>query len=582
MADLFYVSSIPVTGSPYSSASLIALVRDFERDANTHRKLIQEIQQYQPESFYSTTIQILRKGMDSPGAKFLISLLVARRLLFRALCDRALDREQALALARHAIHVDPAADAALAHQLADSAGAGPDFSSRGEAGRLMEILSEISGGPRLLPSLMRILRIANPYLRSKAVLMIGRGNRSVKWARSRLSESDPRIRANAVEALWSTDTEEARELLEFASHDSNNRVAGNAVLGLYRMGEVSTLTELVKMAAHSSVSFRTTAAWVMGETGDPRFSEILARMLADSAKAVRTKAFVAVGTVRTAVAQVSRADQWRVVGLCRPQDPRTGRRRIQVTTVTAEGSETPRVLPVQFILSEDGQPVWSYEVVEKPASEPLSVVFLLPRGGTHDRAPWNRGALRCLSLKRPIDLWSAVPYFSPRNLPTEIYPNQEMPVFTANPIVVAAAFQQIPKACDCSLFWDAVERSIQPGNVPLRGQRHLIVLAPAEIGEPAADSLIAAVHASRTSVRVVSTGPNPALQEFCSRTGGYFLPAKNEPNAIEDCVSLAYLNLLSRYEIRYQPVCPDAASLKIRVHTPEGWGETAVALSLTG
>lgn len=42
--------------------------------------------------------------------------------------------------------------------------------------------------------------------------------------------------------------------------------------------------------------------------------------------------------------------------------------------------------------------------------------------------------------------------------------------------------------------------------------------------------------------------------------------------------AIAYLNLLARYTISYQPVSRDARSLRIRVHTPSGWGETDIPI----
>jgi hypothetical protein len=39
----------------------------------------------------------------------------------------------------------------------------------------------------------------------------------------------------------------------------------------------------------------------------------------------------------------------------------------------------------------------------------------------------------------------------------------------------------------------------------------------------------------------------------------------------------AYLNLLARYEIAYQPVVVNAPALKVRVQTLNGWGETLIA-----
>ena len=558
------------------------MVRDFDRDANANRKFIRDIQQYEPETFYSTAIEILKNGADLPGPKFLVTLLVTQNLLFRALCDPAFNREQALAVGRRAVVIDPMVDATLARQLADATVTSPDLSGLGEAARLMEILGEISDGPRILPSLMRMLRNANSHVRSKAVLMIGHGNRSPKWIRSRLEESDSRVRANAVEALWGMEGEEARELLDLASRDSNNRAVGNALLGLYLIGETSALGDLIKMAGHAFPAFRTTAAWVMGQTGDVRFSEILGRMLGDNDGMVRKTAFEAVRRIRTSVAQVSQSNEWHLAGFCSPQDPRTGQRRVQVALITADSRETPRVLPVQFILSEDGQPVWSYRVLERPAPESMSVIFLVPKGGFHDLKPWNQGALRCLNWRRPTDLWCTIPYFSPDDVPLEIYPNLEPPVFTASAELAAASFEQPAKWADCSLFWGAVLRAADLGNGPVRGKRHMIVFAPVDIGKAPDDSILAAVHASRTSVQVVSTVPNPSLRELCGRIGGHFLQVEDTPDAIRDQISLSYLSLLTRYEIRYQPVCPDAAALKLRVQTPAGWGETTVPFPAAG
>jgi hypothetical protein len=42
-------------------------------------------------------------------------------------------------------------------------------------------------------------------------------------------------------------------------------------------------------------------------------------------------------------------------------------------------------------------------------------------------------------------------------------------------------------------------------------------------------------------------------------------------------IGQAYLNLLARYEIAYQPVAPNASVLKVRIQAPGGWGETLIA-----
>ncbi len=571
-----YVSSLFETQALYSPASLVALVRDFDRETVTNRQRITEFLQCEPEIFYLTGIEILKKDMDSRAAQYLVVLFANGNLLFRALCDPALDLDRAMDLARQAHRGDPSVDVRLARQLADADTADSGIAP-GMAERLLEIIDQISDGKRILPSLMRMLRNNNAFLRSKVVLMIGRGGGSLNWIEKRLQETDTRVRANAIEAMWGIDSPQARELLQWASRDTSNRVVGNALLGLYRLGEISPLSDLVKMASHDSPTFRRTAAWVMGETGDPRFSEVLGRMIADSSANVRKNAFAAVRQVREATARISQTTEWPVAVAVGAKNPRTGERRVSVAVVAADGRANAPVLPAQFLLSENGQPVWSYRVAEKMAPGPMSAVFLFPRKFDKSGQAWDQGALRCLHWKRSTDLWSTLPYTGTDDAPSARPADLELPTFIANSAAAARSFQETPKRLDCTGFWTAVQRAVMTGNAPQRGHRHMIVLAPDEVGDNANDSLISAVQVSRTSIQVISTATNPALREFCHRVDGRFLYLKVGSD-IEEAVSLAYLTLLARYEIRYRSDSPDATSLKLRVHTPNGWGEMTVDL----
>ena len=82
-----------------------------------------------------------------------------------------------------------------------------------------------------------------------------------KTAERLLTKRDPRVRANAIEALWGSDSALARGLFREASRDVNNRVAGNALLGLYLLGDTSAVPQILKMAAQPDPLFRATAAW---------------------------------------------------------------------------------------------------------------------------------------------------------------------------------------------------------------------------------------------------------------------------------------------------------------------------------
>ena len=88
---------------------------------------------------------------------------------------------------------------------------------------------------------------------------------------------------------------------------------GNALLGLYYLGDCSVIPKIVKMADHEASLFRAAAAWVMGETGDARFVKTLARMLMEPNPTVRKRAFAAIGRIKAASAQTGHA-RWRVCG----------------------------------------------------------------------------------------------------------------------------------------------------------------------------------------------------------------------------------------------------------------------------
>ena len=92
------------------------------------------------------------------------------------------------------------------------------------------------------------------------------------------------------------------------------------------------------MARHDSALFRATAAWVMGETGDPRFTEILAGLLRETHAVIRKRAFAALGSIRAAVA-VSAPRARMPACAARLLDSETGRpvRRVLLGVAAAGG-----------------------------------------------------------------------------------------------------------------------------------------------------------------------------------------------------------------------------------------------------
>jgi hypothetical protein len=66
------------------------------------------------------------------------------------------------------------------------------------------------------------------------------------------------------------------------------------------------------------------------------------------------------------------------------------------------------------------------------------------------------------------------------------------------------------------------------------------------------------------------------LQEFCRLT--HILFRSGGPEDVAAMIGQAYLNLLARYEIVYQPIATNASHLKVRVQTPGAWGEAVIAV----
>src|ERR1039458_2065424 len=64
--------------------------------------------------------------------------------------------------------------------------------------------------------------------------------------------------------------------------------------------------------------------------------------------------------------------EW-LVSACRVgKDPKKTSRRVRVAVVPDTGSESLKLLPTHFIVSDDHQPVMSYQVIERPAREAMN------------------------------------------------------------------------------------------------------------------------------------------------------------------------------------------------------------------
>ena len=149
-----------------------------------------------------------------------------------------------------------------------------------------------------MPILGHLVSSRDARMAAKAALFVGKRLQSPAWAEKQLKHEDARIRANAIESLWGLDTDAAKNLLVNCASDDCNRVVGNALVGLHLVGEPGVMDEVKSMASLGKPQFRSTAAWSMGQIGDPEFLPGLKGLLRDDDPMVRGTALRALVQIR--------------------------------------------------------------------------------------------------------------------------------------------------------------------------------------------------------------------------------------------------------------------------------------------
>jgi hypothetical protein len=261
------------------------------------RVLINEDQR----GFVTAAAQLLSQE-DKTAFQPVIETLARGAGVIQQLCDpELLDKDSSIELAQRIAAIEPRLDTKLVSLLPGRGSVTCDGANAVVAERALEILDAISASMRLVPMLAHLIGHPNPRLRAKISKLVGRTIRNARALEERLNEVDPRVRANAVESLWGEKAPWAPTLLWKATHDVNNRVAGNALFGLYDLQDEKVIPHIVSMAEHPKPLFRSTAAWTMGRTGDKQFLPALEKLTRDLYALVRKNA-------RKAIEQINKPE----------------------------------------------------------------------------------------------------------------------------------------------------------------------------------------------------------------------------------------------------------------------------------
>ncbi len=223
---------------------------------------------------------ILRDPGQQPRHRQLIQTLKERGVLPILLGDASyFDLREAAVVAQTAMEESRGFDDDLIQFIKSARVDAPD--SINQAVRLLSVLESVCAPDWLV---LRLLDLKHSEARicSKVTLILGRLTGSPKWLRARLKDKDPRIRANAIESLWNVRTVGLDEVLLEAARDPHHRIAANAALGLYKLGDVAAVRILYSMLRHQDELFRRAALWAIDQVPDSRYLAIVENIAAHS------------------------------------------------------------------------------------------------------------------------------------------------------------------------------------------------------------------------------------------------------------------------------------------------------------
>src|SRR4051794_1776285 len=92
---------------------------------------------------------------------------------------------------------------------------------------------------------------------------------------------DARVRANAIEAIWRSNTPEAESIFLSALRDTDHRVILNALVGRYFVGDAGAFDKMVELSKHESAKVRRAAVWAFGFILDRRARPVLEQLVCD-------------------------------------------------------------------------------------------------------------------------------------------------------------------------------------------------------------------------------------------------------------------------------------------------------------
>jgi hypothetical protein len=234
----------------------------------------------------ASILYLSEKGADQLGVQLISWLTTTDSYLTAVLDPEILSLESAKRVCSLFRQSDPYFFTHLSRLAFDTAKPQPPAFKT----RALAILDDLSKDDPIVPWLRYLTNHTDERVRSKAVKVLCRLRPSKSTVELHLQSTDPRVRANAVEALWHTPGTAASSIFKSALNDPHHRVVANALVGLYYRKEPGTLNTIINLTDHPSPQFRLAMVWALGAVADRRGIPALRKLLSDPSEAVQNKA----------------------------------------------------------------------------------------------------------------------------------------------------------------------------------------------------------------------------------------------------------------------------------------------------
>lgn len=566
-----------VLHAQHPDIALDVVLDRFDTDRHLGARLIRQLAGSEPDVFLKFGLKMLREREFSPGLGCMGKTLINDERLPKRVVELigqsqvGQSQEEVVGLVRKLIQCDPSFDVKIL-EVVQKPAAHATFDTTTIA-KALDVLDAVSVNPRLLPLVLQLVQSPDSRIRSKATIFVGRRNRNLAWAQKQMLDADPRVRSNALESIYGLSSPIASQMMWTMVGDCNNRVAGTALLGLYQLGDCSVLPLVFQTAERSEAAFRTTAAWIMGTTGDARFAQSLAGLVVDPEATVRKAAFTARRNLKIALDKALARPALRLSVVASTQED--NRSSLTVVAQDSAGHQPRLISPTSWIVKEADSVVRDYSVETIECQGPLFIVFLTAetpqsQGTGFDTA--LEGMRHCVALREPGDHWAIlklqlVPREPAVTDRVQFNKAKVLQLETARDLTVDQA--QIPVnfsrsvpdilgilAGDALKIPETAAEAIRQASceVLARGvgkKEHLICIGPCGLDGLLRNDLLRHSEVSIHVITLPGEEHSEELRALTESTGGSFLVARNAESIPQSCEAV-YASLRQRYRLSWR------------------------------